>query len=271
MPTSKCITAWTTPAIAQDVLQGGGVGLHAFAHGTTALLASIAELAPTAVVFDPGVAASAEHAATTVEEVRAKYPHLPIVVYGPLTRSLAQLVCDTAGKSRAPIVLLSATDGPPRLEHVVESLARLRATEQVLVGLADAIRRLPLGLQERVRDAFRRPQEYTTIDQLVHGSAVSRRHVYRHLKLAGFHAGKDLLIAARVAYAFEDLKDERLTLGEVSTRAGYQDHGTFSRHVRRVVGVLPRIVRSQWHVTEFVRHVCDAALGGRSGSPARLL
>lgn len=116
--------------------------------------------------------------------------------------------------------------------------------EQVDAAMAQLPQRGDLGDMTRRMVAHLAPQGMPELEQVANELRLSPRVFYRRLAEQGLNF-RDLREAALQQLAEVHLRDERLTLAEVSTLLGYSEQSAFTRAFKRWRGVSPLQWRHQ--------------------------
>lgn len=116
--------------------------------------------------------------------------------------------------------------------------------EQVDAAMAQLPQSGDLGDMTKRVVAHMAPQGMPELEQVAHELRLSPRVYYRRLAEQGLNF-RDLREAALQQLAELHLRDERLTLAEVSTLLGYSEQSAFTRAFKRWTGVSPLQWRHQ--------------------------
>ncbi len=83
-----------------------------------------------------------------------------------------------------------------------------------------------------------------SLPELARVGCMSQRNLIRQFRTATGHSPVDYMIRLRIRHALELLRDENLSVSQVSARVGIGDSNYFTRQFARVMGMTPRRYRS---------------------------
>jgi AraC-like DNA-binding protein len=206
------------------------------------------------LVVDP--AARDGQLADAIEEIVARQPALPVVVYTTLAPTSMRLVVRLARLGVQHVVLNRFDDEPRRFLELIERVPAHPLGELMLQELAPQLRALPIVLARALEQLIRSPSRVRNGQDLAALAGMTPRTLYRHLVPLGLSA-RHLIVCARLLRAYTLLRGPDSRLKEVALKLGYVDPGILSEQLRDWTGYAPRDVRRQLAPSKYVRLLAD--------------
>jgi AraC-like DNA-binding protein len=194
--------------------------------------------------------------AEAVEEIIARHPSLPVVVYTTLAPMSMRYVVRLARLGVQHVVLNRFDDEPRRFLELLERVPAHPVAELMLEELAESLRSLPVVLARAIEQLVRSPGRAKNIPQLAALAGMTPRTLYRHLIPVGLQA-HHLIVSARLLRAYVFLRSPGSRLKEVALKLGYTDPGQLSEQLRDWTGLAPKDIRRALAPAEFVRLIAD--------------
>jgi len=119
--------------------------------------------------------------------------------------------------------------------------SRADVPPSLLLLLADA------RLSSAVMAMLRHPEEAWTVESLAAQASMSRATFARHFAAKGNTSPLELLTALRMRLASGLLSREKLAIGEIAERVGYQSEAAFGKVFARHAGMTPAAYRRARH------------------------
>jgi len=202
------------------------------------------------LVVDPAMRDGAP--ADAVEEVIARNPALPVVVYTTLSPAAVRLVVRLGRLGVQHVVLNRFDDEPRRFLELIERVPAQPLAELMLQELDVPLRSLPIVVARAIEQLFRSPARVRSTQELASMAGMIPRTFYRQLSPVGLQP-RHLIVCARLLRAYVLLRGPEPRLKEIALRLGYSDPGGLSEQLREWTGVAPREIRRSIHPEAFVR------------------
>jgi AraC-like DNA-binding protein len=202
------------------------------------------------LVLDPAVREGA--LAEALEEIIARRPSLPVIVYTTLTPAAMRLILRLAQVGVQHVVLNRFDDEPKRFLDLIERVPAHPMAELLLQELAAPLRTLPVVLARAIEQLVRSPSRAKNVPELAALAGMTPRTLYRHLTPAGLPP-RHLIAGARLLRAYTFLKNPGSRLKEVSLKLGYPEPQKLSEQLREWTGLAPKQIRREVGPSEFVQ------------------
>ena len=198
--------------------------------------------------------------ADAIEEMIAKHPALPVVVYTTLAPTAMRLVVRLARLGVFHVVLNRFDDEPRRFLDLIERVPAHPMAELMLQELATPLRSLPIVVARAVEQLFRSPARVKNSQELARLAGMAPRSLYRHMVPAGLQP-RHLIICARLLRAYTLLRAPGSRLKEITVKLGYADPDTLSKLLHEWTGHAPKDIRRAVTSEVFVRLLADHLRG----------
>jgi AraC-like DNA-binding protein len=195
------------------------------------------------VVADPTAAGHAEVQA--LEDVRRRYPSLPVVIYTQLSPSAMQSIVRLARSGVEHVVLSRFDDEPRRFLDLLESIPANALGDRMLHELVGPLSALPVTVVRAIDQLFRSPARFKNAHDLAAAAGMNLRTLYRNLEPAGIYSARALVVSARLLRAYAFLKDPGRSIKDVAAKAGYHSPWQLSQQLREVTGRTAEQVRRE--------------------------
>ena len=206
------------------------------------------------LVVDPAVRDG--QLAEAVEEIIARHPSLPVIVYTSLAPAAMRHVVRLARLGVQHVVLNRFDDEPRRFLDLIERVPAHPIAELMLQELATQLRALPVGLARAIEQLVRSPSRVKNSRELARMAGMIPRTLYRHLTPVGLQP-RHLIVSARLLRAYTYLRAPNSRLKEVALKLGYVDPGLLSEQLRNWTGHSSKEIRRSVSPEEFVRLLAD--------------
>ena len=194
--------------------------------------------------------------AEAVEEIIARHPSLPVVVYTTLAPASMRHVMRLARLGVQHVVLNRFDDEPRRFLELIERVPAHPVAELMLRELAEPLRLMPVVLARAVEQLVRSPSRAKNSQELATMAGMTLRTLYRHLTPMGLQP-RHLIVSARLLRAYIFLRGPGSRLKEVALKLGYADPSHLSEQLRDWTGLAPKDIRRAVAPAEFVRRVAE--------------
>ena len=189
--------------------------------------------------------------AEALEEIIARHPSLPVIIYTTLTPNAMRLVLRLARVGVQHVVLNRFDDEPRRFLELIERVPAHPMAELLLQELAAPLQTLPVVLARAIEQLVCSPSRAKNIPELAALAGMTPRTLYRHLTPAGLPP-RQLIVCARLLRAYTFLRGPGSRLKEVSLKLGYAEPRQMSEQLRQWTGLAPKEVRRDVGPSEFV-------------------
>ena len=214
------------------------------------LSANVADL----IVIDPSVRDG--QLADAIEEIIARHPQLPVVVYTTLQPMAMRLVVRLARLGVQHVVLNRFDDEPRRFLDLIERVPSHPMAELMLQELAAPLRALPVVVTRAIEMLFRSPARVKNSQELAKLAGMAPRSLYRHMTPAGLQP-RHLIVCARLLRAYTLLRAPGSRLKEITAKLGYSDPDTLSKLLQEWTGRAAKDIRRDVPPELFVRLLAD--------------
>jgi AraC-like DNA-binding protein len=212
---------------------------------------------PDLLVVDP--MAREGQLAEELEEIIARHPSLPVVVYTTLTPHAMRLVVQFARVGVQHVVLNRFDDEPRRFLDLIERVPAHPMAELLLQELAEPLRQLPVVLARAIEQLVRSPSRAKNVPELAALAGMAPRTLYRHLTPAGLPA-RHLIVCARLLRAYTFMQGPGIRLKEIAFKLGYTEPQQLSEQLRQWTGHAPKEIRRSVEPSEFVHLLVEHLL-----------
>jgi hypothetical protein len=213
------------------------------AGGVRAAAAAIREGRCDAIVLDPAMLDSDEFEGVLAAIHKNR---VPLMLYTSLGAVAARRVLRAVDGAAHELVLRGSDDAPELLQRKLAALVAPSAPAILLSHAASHFRSFPDKLQTVSVSLFGRTTLPRWVNGLVKESGFARRTVDRWMHNGGISGAARLLDTARLARVWEPLVERNMTEDEVARRYGYSRVRLLTAHARRITGVLPRELKSNY-------------------------
>ena len=194
--------------------------------------------------------------AEAIEEIMARHPSLPVIVYTTLAPAAMRVVVRLARLGVQHVVLNRFDDEPRRFLELIERVPAHPVAELMLQELAESLRLMPVVLARAVEQMIRSPSRVRSTQDLATMAGMTLRTVYRHLTPMGLQP-RHLIVSARLVRAYIFLRGPESRLKEVALKLGYADPATLSEQLKSWSGLSPRDIPRSLTAEEYVRRIAD--------------
>jgi AraC-like DNA-binding protein len=227
------------------------------------VLSRAASASVTMVVVDP--LAELPLGTESIVELRRRFPSIEVVLYSAMCPELVRAVLALAPHGVHEVVLAGVDDGPARWRELASGAAVGPLVRRLLAELDPELARLPTAVAVAVRRAFEEPMRFRVVEDLALAAGMSVRSVYRRFGAAGLASPRDLLVVARLVWAYGMLHESDRTVEEVARALGYYRGEQLSAHFRALGQVAVRDAR-QLRPDQLMRATTAVIRGSRACS-----
>jgi AraC-like DNA-binding protein len=200
--------------------------------------------------------------ADAIEEIVARHPTLPVVIYTVMAPTAMRLVLRLARLGVQHVVLNRFDDEPRRFLELIERVPTHPLAELMLQELATPMRALPVVVARAIEQLFRSPARVKNSQELARLAGMAPRSLYRHMMPVGLQP-RHMIICARLLRAYTLLRAPGSRLKEITAKLGYADPDTLSDLIVEWTGRAPKDIRRDVPPELFVRLLADHL--GRTG------
>lgn len=194
--------------------------------------------------------------ADSIEEIMARHPTLPVIVYTVLAPESMRLVLRLARQGVQHVVLNRFDDEPRRFLDLIERIPAHPLAELMLLELAAPMRALPIVVSRAIEHLFRSPARVKNSQELARLAGMAPRSLYRHLAPVGLQP-RPLIVCARLLRAFTLLRAPESRLKEITVKLGYANPDTLSDLLHEWTGKSAKEIRRDVSPELFVRLLAD--------------
>ena len=212
------------------------------------------------LVVDPAIQNG--QLAESIEELIARHPTLPTVVYTALSPAAMRSTLKLARLGVQHVVLNRFDDEPRRFLELIERVPAHPMAELMLQELATPLRALPVVISRAIEQLFRSPSRVKNSQELARLAGMASRTLYRHMMPLGLQP-RHLIICARLLRAYTLLRAPGSRLKEITIKLGYADPDTLSTLLVEWTGRSPKDIRRDVPPELFVRLLARHLGGGR--------
>ncbi|MEP6621309.1 MAG: AraC family transcriptional regulator [bacterium] len=206
------------------------------------------------LIVDPAIGDGVH--ADSIEEIIARHPALPAIVYTALAPTSMRLVMRLARLGVQHVVLNRFDDEPRRFLDLIERVPAHPLAELMLQELATPLRELPVVVSRAIEQLFRSPTRVKNSQELARLAGMAPRSLYRHLTPMGLQPRR-LIICARLLRAYTMLRAPGSRLKEITVKLGYANPDTLSDLLQEWTGMAPKDIRRDVPPELFVRLLAD--------------
>jgi AraC-like DNA-binding protein len=206
------------------------------------------------LIVDPAVRDG--ELAEAIEEIIARHPSLPVIVYTTLAPSAMRMVVRLARLGVQHVVLNRFDDEPRRFLELIERVPAYPLAELMLQELAAPLRVLPVVVSRAIEQLFRSPSRVKNSQALAQLAGMTTRTLYRHLMPLGLQP-RHLIICARLLRGYTLLRGPGSRLKEIAQKLGYADPGHLSEQLKGWTGMAPKEIRRALPPEMFVRLLAE--------------
>lgn len=191
-----------------------------------------------------------------IEEVIARYPALPVIVYTILAPSAMRQVVRLGWLGVQHVVLNRFDDEPRRFLELIERVPAQSLADLMLHELEESLRALPIVVSRAIEQLFRSPSRVKGTPELATMAGMIPRTLYRQLAPVGLQP-RQLIMCARLMRAYVLLRGPEPRLKDIAQRLGYSDPSGMSEQLKEWTGFTPKEIRRTLGPEQFVRLLAD--------------
>jgi AraC-like DNA-binding protein len=207
------------------------------------LQTTVKHLTTDLVVADPAAGGTVEVEA--LEDLRRRYPSLPIVVYTSLAPASIKAIVRLAKSGVEHVVLSRFDDEPRKFLELIEGIPAFSLGDRMLNELAGPMACLPVVVVRAIDQLFRSPSRFKSSQDLAAAASMNLRTLYRNLEPAGLYSARALVVSARLLRAYAYLQDPGRSIKDVAAKAGYHSPWQLSQQMREMTGLTTEQVRRE--------------------------
>lgn len=217
------------------------------------------------IVLDPSDR-RLEHRARTLAVLLAQYIAIPVLLYTPLTTSGVTRAAELLRDGTRQLLIAGVEDQPGATRALAVRMTMDALAQRFLASVQPQLGQLPASVVRGIHALFASPRRFRSVEDLALASAVTRRHLERVTRRAGFTSCRDVLITARTLAAFRLLQHERRSLGQIAARLDAHPR-VLGRQIRTLLGVRSTFDLAPWSDDQLL-DACTHALCHRAAVPA---
>jgi AraC-like DNA-binding protein len=206
------------------------------------------------LIVDPAMRDGAM--ADDIEEIVARNPAMPVVVYTVLAPTAMRLVVRLGRLGVQHVVLNRFDDEPRRFLDLIERVPAQPLAELMLAELSESLRVLPIVVARAIEQLFRSSARVRSTQELAKMAGMVPRTLYRQLSPTGLQP-RHLIICARLMRAYVLLRGPQPRLKEIALKLGYSDPSGMSEQLREWTGLAPKEIRRSLGAEQFVRRLAE--------------
>jgi AraC-like DNA-binding protein len=161
------------------------------------------------------------------------------IVYCAADCADATALLECAARWPLPVMVGRRDETAFPVELCVEESDGVCQSAELLTILAPRLRSLPSRFLVHLVETFAAYQPPSSLKALAAVAGVSERHARRLLRSAGVHSSHRLFVSIRVARAYRDMVQRRLSLAETVRRRGFGTRRTLRREWEEATGMIP--------------------------------
>lgn len=187
-------------------------------------------------VVDPLLGASVPRT-HGIGRLRQFFPSLPLMVYTELTPATAGALLELGRAGIRRVVVHRFEDAPGALRAALLAELEQSASQQVIQGLGQILRDLPIELRQALEGMLHAPGDGPTVTGLAERARLTRRTCERWFTKVGLPSPRVVMVLTRLLYAHRLLLDPGYTVEDVALKLGYSKTKTLQMHLRAVFGL----------------------------------
>lgn len=218
------------------------------------------------IVLDPGDR-RLDHRARTLAALLAQYAAIPVVLYTSLTTTGVARAAELLRDGTRQLLIAGVEDQPGATRALAVRMTMDALAQRFLASAEPQLAQLPTSVVRGIHALFASPRRFRSVEDIAIASAITRRHLERVTRRAGFTSCRDVLIAARTLAAFRLLQHERRSLGQIAARLDAHPR-VLGRQIRTLLGVGSAFDLAAWSEDQLL-DACTHALCRRAAPAHR--
>lgn len=186
-------------------------------------------------IFDPLM--QGEPGIAEVEQVRLRFPSLPIILYTTLSPAAAAVLLRLGRVGIRRVIFARFEDTPGNLRRTLSKELEHAALQQVMRSLDTVLRGLPERLRRALEVSLHAPGDRTNLASLAEQAGLSRHECQEWFTRAHLPVPRVVLALMRLLYAHRLLLDPGHTIEDVAEKLGYAKARTLQTQLRMVFGM----------------------------------
>ncbi|HEY7876649.1 MAG TPA: hypothetical protein VIC55_00410 [Gemmatimonadaceae bacterium] len=203
--------------------------------GDRGLAAQLDRGAADLVVIDPGDR-RLERRTHTLVVLFAQHSVVPVLIYTTLGPASIPAAAQLLREGTRELLLVGLEDQPGAMRAMVVRITMHALAERFLTATARQLAQLPPSVARALQALFATPRRYRSVEDIALAAAVTRRHLARVTRRAGFASCRDLLAVARVLSTYRLVQHEHCSLGRAAAQLA-TDPRALARQVRVTASV----------------------------------
>jgi AraC-like DNA-binding protein len=179
----------------------------------------------------------------SVEQLRAQFPSLPLVLYTTLTPAMAGVLLRLGRAGVHRVVFVRFEDAPGNLRRVIATELERAAAHQVMRLLEPAFRGLPAPLRLALEQMLHTPGERVNVSTLAETAGLGLEECRTWFARAHLPTPRVVMVLTRLLYAHRLLLDPGYTIDDVARKLGYGKTRTLQVQLRAVFSMTARELR----------------------------
>ncbi len=217
------------------------------------------------IVLDPSDR-RLEHRARTLAALLAQYIAIPVVLYTSLTTAGVARAAELLRDGTRQLLIAGVEDQPGATRALAVRMTMDALAQRFLASVESQLEQLPASVVRGFHALFALPRRFRSVEDIALASAVTRRHLERVTRRAGFTSCRDVLIIARTLAAFRLLQHEHRSLGQIAARLDAHPR-VLGRQIRTLLGVGSTLDLAPWSEDRLLG-ACTHALCRRAAQPS---
>ncbi|HEY7894226.1 MAG TPA: hypothetical protein VIC24_04950 [Gemmatimonadaceae bacterium] len=213
------------------------------------------------IVLDPSDR-RLEHRARSLAALLTQYVAIPVVLYTSLTTTGVSRAAELLRDGTRQLLIAGVEDQPGATRALAVRLTMDALAQRFLASVEPLLAQLPPSVVRGIHALFASPRRFRSVEDIALASTVTRRHLERVTRRAGFTSCRDVLITARALAAFRLLQHERRSLGQIAARLDAHPR-VLGRQIRTLLGVGSTFDLAAWSEDQLL-DACTHALCRRA-------
>ena len=172
-----------------------------------------------------------------IERLRQFFPSLPLLVYTELAPATAGVLLELGRAGIRRVIVHRFEDAPGSLRRVLLAELEHSASQQVIQGLSETLRDLPMELRHALEAMLHAPGDGPSVTALAERAQLTRRTCERCFTKLGLPSPRTVMVLTRLLYAHRLLLDPGYTVEDVALKLGYSKTKTLQMQLRAVFGL----------------------------------
>jgi AraC-like DNA-binding protein len=186
-------------------------------------------------ILDPLI--EGESGIAQVEDLRARFPSLPLVLYTNLSPAAAAVLLRLGRVGIRRVIFTRFEDSPGNLRRTLSKELEHAAIQQVMRSLETLLQGLPDTLRRALEVSLHAPGDRMNLALLAEHACLSRYECQEWFARARLPVPRVVMALIRLLYAHRLLLDPGHTIENVAQKLGYAKTRTLQTQLRMVFGM----------------------------------